>query len=68
MNNEHITMDFRGKQVDVLYKLKDKEVYFIIEHQSTKDRNMPYRIMEYEVEVMRESFLKEGPRVKNMQK
>lgn len=68
MNNEHITMDFRGKQVDVLYKLKDKEVYFIIEHQSTKDRNMPYRIMEYEVEVMRESFLKEGPRVKKYAK
>lgn len=58
VENEYITVDYRGKRVDVIYKLKDKEIYFIIEHQSTQDKNMPYRILEYEVEVMRASFIK----------
>ncbi len=58
VENEYITVDYRGKRVDVIYKLKDKEIYFLIEHQSTQDKNMPYRILEYEVEVMRASFIK----------
>ena len=54
--NEFITIDFRGKQTDMLYKLKDKEVYFIIEHQSTQDEYMSYRILQYETQVMEGSF------------
>ena len=30
--NELTTRDYKGRIVDVLYKLKDKEVYFLIEH------------------------------------
>ena len=56
VGNEFITRDFRGKKLDVLYKLKNKEVYFMIEHQSTQDPHMAYRILEYEVEVMERSF------------
>ena len=54
--NEFITIDFRGKLIDMLYKLKDKEVYFIIEHQSTQDEYMSYRILQYETQVMEGSF------------
>ena len=57
MRNELITLDFRGKQADVLYKLKDKEVYFLIENQSTQDTDMPYRILQYETQIMDRSFL-----------
>ena len=57
MRNELITMDFRGKQADVLYKLKNKEVYFLVEHQSTQDKDMAFRILEYETQIMDRSFL-----------
>ena len=57
VRNEYVTVDFRGKQVDMLYKLKDREVYFAIEHQSTQDNEMPYRILEYETEIMRRCFI-----------
>ena len=50
---EYITSRFDKKEVDVLYKLKDKNIYFLIEHQSTVDYFMPYRIMEYQVEILR---------------
>ena len=57
MRNELITMDFRGKQADVLYKLKNREVYFLVEHQSTQDKDMALRILEYETQIMDRSFL-----------
>ena len=57
VRNEYVTVDFRGKQVDMLYKLKDREVYFVIEHQSTQDNEMTYRILEYEPEIMRRFFI-----------
>ena len=38
---------------DILYKLKEKEIYFLIEHQSTVDFSMAERILEYCVEVIR---------------
>ena len=58
VRNEFITIDYRGKQVDLLYKIKGKEVYLLIEHQSTQDVKMPYRILEYEVQIMDRSFRK----------
>ena len=58
VRNEFVTVDFRGKQADMIYKLKDKEVYFIIEHQSTQDEDMAFRVLEYQIEVMRRAFWK----------
>ena len=56
VRNELITVDFRGRQADIIYKLRDKEVYFLLEHQSTQDSEMPYRILEYETQIMHNSF------------
>ena len=56
VRNELVTVDFRGRQADVIYKLRDKEVYFLLEHQSTQDSEMPYRILEYETQIMHNSF------------
>ena len=56
VRNELIAVDFRGRQADIIYKLKDKEVYFLLEHQSTQDSEMPYRILEYETQIMHNSF------------
>ncbi len=58
VRNEFVTEDYKGKQVDVLYKLKGKEVYFLIEHQSKNDYYMPLRIADYEMQIMKHSFRK----------
>ena len=57
VRNELTTRDYRGRMVDVLYKLKDKEVYFLIEHQSTQNTYMAYKIFEYEAEIITRSHM-----------
>ena len=68
VRNEFITIDYRGKQVDLLYKIKGKEVYLLIEHQSTQDVKMPYRILEYEVQIMDRSFRKNNYKTEKLAK
>ena len=52
-NNRFITSKFKERESDIIYKVKNKNVFFIIEHQSTIDYSMAYRIMEYSIEIMR---------------
>ena len=68
VRNEFITIDYRGKQVDLLYKIKGKEVYLLIEHQSTQDVKMPYRILEYEVQIIDRSFRKNNYQTEKLAK
>ena len=49
-----ITKTYYNKEADVIYKRTDMEVYFLIENQSTVDKNMSVRILEYEVEILRD--------------
>lgn len=44
---------FEDRRSEIIYKLKEKPVYFLLEHQSTIDKNMPLRIWEYIGEIMR---------------
>lgn len=48
-----ITSRYKDRYSDIIYKLKEKPVYFLVEHQSTIDRNMPLRMWEYIGEIMR---------------
>ena len=50
---EFITSQYKGKQADIIYRLKEKPVYFLIEHQSTIDNDMIEKIGRYVVEIMR---------------
>ena len=43
-NPNYITEKFEYKNADIVYKLKDKELYFLIEHQTKVDYSMAYRI------------------------
>lgn len=52
--NRYITKKYRTKEADLVYKLKDKDVFFLIEHQSTIDYNMPYRMLNYCLDIMQE--------------
>ena len=68
VRNELTTRDYRGRMVDVLYKLKDKEVYFLIEHQSTQNTYMAYKIFEYEAEIINRSYMQNVEKSKKIAK
>ena len=57
--NEFITQNYKTRNADIIYKDKEKEIYYLIEHQSTIDKRMPERILTYCVEIIRESQRKE---------
>ena len=50
---EHITEQYEIRLSDIVYKKEGKEIYYIVEHQSTVDFNMPYRMLRYCMELMR---------------
>ena len=53
-NKEYITEKFEKRETDITYKIAEKNLYIIIEHQSTIDRTMPYRIQRYKMLLMDE--------------
>lgn len=52
-NPNYITKKFEYKNADIIYKIKGKELYFLIEHQTKVDYTMPYRIFNYSLEIIR---------------
>ena len=46
-----INENFGKRESDIIYKVKDTEIYFLIEHQSRVDRHMPERILKYSLEL-----------------
>lgn len=54
-STEHIDYLLRESVSDFVYKMKQMDIFFLLEHQSTIDYNMPKRILEYEVEIIKEA-------------
>ena len=54
---------FQNREADIVYKYKNKNIFFLIEHQTKIDYSMPYRILEYEIEIMKSAI--DIRRVKN---
>lgn len=52
--NSYVTKKFKTKEADIVYKLKNKEIFFLIEHQSTIDSNMPFRLLNYSIDIMQQ--------------
>ena len=44
---------FKNQEADVVYKKKDQKIFFLIEHQSKIDYSMSFRLLEYEVAIIR---------------
>ena len=40
-------IEFKVRESEIIYKIKDEEVFILIEHQSRIDYRMPERIVEY---------------------
>ena len=52
-----VTKLYKNKESDIVYKdLKNKGIYYLIEHQSKQDKMMPVRIAEYSIEIMRDAL------------
>ncbi len=56
-----VNTQFENRESDMIYKFKNANLFFLIEHQSRIDYNMAQRIAEYQVEIMR----LENPKTKN---
>lgn len=55
-NSSFITRHLENRESDIVYKMINDEVYFIIEHQTKIDYTMPLRMLEYKLEVMRSAI------------
>lgn len=55
-NSSFITNKYESKEADIVYKLKNKNVFFLIEHQSSVDNSMPFRILNYNTEIIRDTI------------
>ncbi len=53
-NNSYITKKYKDKETNLIYKLKNQEIFFLIVHQSSVDNNIQYKIMNYCLDIMRE--------------
>ena len=49
---EFRTSEFNNIEADVVYKIKNKNAFILIEHQSSVDIKMPYRILRYKCAVI----------------
>jgi predicted transposase/invertase (TIGR01784 family) len=51
-----VTKELTSREADIVYKLKERNIYFLIEHQSKPDYSMPYRIKEYKMEIIKSAI------------
>ncbi len=58
-NKEYITNLFEIREADIVYKFKNNNVFFLIEHQRKIDYSMPYRIFEYKSEILKSNVDRE---------
>lgn len=52
-NCKFVNAQFKTREADIIYKLKNSNIFFQIEHQSSVDHNMTQRIAEYEIEMIK---------------
>ncbi len=64
-STEFITEEYYKENADIVYKIKDKDIFFLIEHQSKIDRTMPFRMNEYASLIIRKAIDKSKMRQKD---
>ena len=52
-NRKFVSVDYTNQESDVIYKLKNKEIFILVEHQTKIDKKMQIRILKYELEIIR---------------
>lgn len=51
-NSNYINALFENEEADIVYELKDTNIFFLIEHQSKIDYKMPIRVLRYSAGIM----------------
>ena len=64
-NCKFITGELKNRESDIVYKLKRRNIFFLIEIQSKIDYRMPYRITEYMMLILNETMDKTKSKRKN---
>ena len=54
-DKEYVNKMFKKTESDLIYKIKDKDLYFILEQQTNNDVKMPIRISNYSLELIEKS-------------
>ena len=62
-NRSYIGKDYSSSYSDIVFKIKNKPIYIFVEHQSSIDNTMPFRILEYYTSILRDTT--DFPRLKN---
>ncbi len=52
--NSFITKRYKTKGTDLVYKIKNQNIFFLIEHQSQIDNSITYRMLNYCIDIMNE--------------
>ena len=64
-NRSFVTSKYQSRTSDIVYKEKGKKIYYLIEHQSTINNDMPFRMLEYSYEIIRDTVEKDKNKNKN---
>lgn len=54
-NNAFVSEDYKNRRSDIVYKIKNEPVYIFLEHQSSIDHSINYRILEYYYFILRQT-------------
>ena len=64
VSSNFVTEKFENKTSDIIYNVKNEPLYFLLEHQSSIDRRMNIRILEYYTNLIKNIFTSSGTRNK----
>lgn len=65
-NRSFITNEYNNQYADIVYKIIDEPIFFLVEHQSYIDYSLPYRLLEYYTEILRSSTDKNALKQKHV--
>jgi len=55
-NNAFITEDYKNRRSDIVYKIEGEQTYILLEHQSSIDYSISYRIFEYYSNILKSTI------------
>lgn len=50
--NSYVTKKYKAREGNIIYKLKNKDIFFLIEHQSSNDNNILFKMLNYCVDII----------------
>jgi len=52
--NNYTNKRYKSKEADLIYKLRSDEVFFVVENQTKIDYSMPYKMLNYCIDIIKE--------------